>query len=124
MTTRFPWMQERQLQRRCCGQAGSYVGVVFQQGHTIDFLPVTIAAGEDKTFDFDMTRKEYLDKMSPADKEALEEYKKKNAEVVAAANAKIGNLNNLLKTGTHGHGVGRLRLGHQGYDGCDYGQAG
>jgi hypothetical protein len=78
-------------------KAGSYVGVVFQQGHTIDFLPVTIAAGEDKTFDFDMTRKDYIEKMSAADKAALEEYKKKNAEV-SAANAKIGNLNNLLKT--------------------------
>ena len=78
-------------------KSGSYIGGVFQQGHSIDFMPVTIAAGEDKALDFDMTRKEYLDKMSPADKAALEEYKKKNAEVVAA-NAKIGNLNNLLKT--------------------------
>ncbi|HEY4380213.1 MAG TPA: tetratricopeptide repeat protein [Acidobacteriaceae bacterium] len=77
-------------------KAGSYIGAVFQQGHSIDFMPVTIAAGEDKTLDFDMTRKEYVDKMSPADREALEEYKKKNAEV-SAANAKIGNLNNLLK---------------------------
>ena len=44
-----------------------------------------------------MTRQEYIDKMSPADREALEEYKKKNAEVTAA-NAKIENLNKLLKT--------------------------
>jgi tetratricopeptide (TPR) repeat protein len=78
-------------------KAGSYIGGVFQQGHTIDFLPVAIAAGEDKALDFDMTRKEYLDKMTPADREALEEYKKKNAEVTAA-NGKIGNLNNLLNT--------------------------
>ena len=77
-------------------KAGSYIGGVFQQGKSVDFIPVTIAAGEDKALDFDMTRKEYIDKMSAADKEALEEYKKKNAEV-SAANAKIGNLNNLLK---------------------------
>ena len=77
-------------------KAGSYIGGVFQQGKSIDFMPVTIGAGEDKALDFDMSRKEYIDKMSPADKEALEEYKKKNAEV-SAANAKIGNLNNLLK---------------------------
>ena len=31
-----------------------------------------------------MTRKEYIDKMSPADREALEEFKKKNAETMAA----------------------------------------
>jgi tetratricopeptide (TPR) repeat protein len=37
-----------------------------------------------------------VDKMSPADKEALEEFKKKNAETMAT-NAKISNLNNLLK---------------------------
>ncbi len=75
---------------------GSYIAVVVVGSGTIDFAPTTIAGGEDKTVDFDMTRKEYIDKMSPADKAALEEYKKKNAEVVAA-NAKIGNLNNLLK---------------------------
>jgi tetratricopeptide (TPR) repeat protein len=42
-----------------------------------------------------MSRKEYLDKMTPEEKKALEEYKKKNAEVVSA-NAKIANLNQLL----------------------------
>jgi tetratricopeptide (TPR) repeat protein len=75
---------------------GNYIGVVFQGPKTVDFLPAVIAAGEDKSLDFDMTRKEYLDKMSPADREALEEFKKKNAEVTAA-NAKIENLNTLLK---------------------------
>jgi tetratricopeptide (TPR) repeat protein len=74
---------------------GNYMGVVFEQGHTVDFMPAQVSAGEDKTVDFDMTRKEYMDKMSPADKAALEEYKKKNAEV-NATNAKIQNLNALL----------------------------
>jgi tetratricopeptide (TPR) repeat protein len=74
---------------------GTYIGGVFVQGHSVDFLPAPIAAGDDKTVDFDMTRKEYIDKMSPADREALEEFKKKNAEVTQA-NSKIENLNTLL----------------------------
>jgi tetratricopeptide (TPR) repeat protein len=74
----------------------NYIGVVMQGTKTVDFMAAPVAAGEDKTLDFDMTRKEYLDKMSPADREALEEFKKKNSEVVAA-NSKIENLNTLLK---------------------------
>ena len=54
------------------------------------------AAGEDKTVDFDMTRKEYIEKMSPAERDAMEQTKKKNAEIMAK-NAKIENLNALLK---------------------------
>lgn len=75
---------------------GNYIGVVFVGNNTIDFMPIQLGAGEDKTVDFDMTRAEYVNKMSAADKAALEEYKKKNAETVAA-NAKIANLNSLLK---------------------------
>lgn len=75
---------------------GSYIAVVFQGPNHVDFQPVEITGGEDKTVDFDMSRKEYLDKMTPAEREALEEYKKKNA-AAAAANAKIANLNNMLK---------------------------
>jgi tetratricopeptide (TPR) repeat protein len=78
-------------------KAGTYTGVVFVQGHTVDFMPAQIASGDNKAIDFDMTRKEYIDKMSPADRAALEEYKK-NAATTLAANAKIGNLNNLLKS--------------------------
>lgn len=75
----------------------NYLGVVFQGGKTVDFITsVVIAVGEDKAVDFDMTRKEYLDKMSPEDKAALEEYKKQNA-ATQQANAKIQNLNGLLK---------------------------
>lgn len=81
---------------------GNYTAVAFQQqaNHDwthVDFMPAQIAAGEDKAVDFDMTRKEYMDKMSPADKAALEEYKK-NAAATMALNAKISNLNNLLKS--------------------------
>jgi tetratricopeptide (TPR) repeat protein len=76
---------------------GSYIAAVFQQGLSVDFMPAPLDAGEDKTIDFDMSRKEYIDKMSPADREALEEYKK-NAAATMAANAKIENLNALLNT--------------------------
>jgi len=74
----------------------NYVAIVFQQDKSLDFIDsVVFKAGEDKTVDFDMTRKEYLDKMTPEEKKALEEYKKKNADVTNA-NAKIANLNTLL----------------------------
>ncbi len=42
-----------------------------------------------------MTRKEYIDKMTPEERKQLEDFKKANAATVAA-NAKIANLNNLL----------------------------
>src|ERR1017187_7564531 len=76
---------------------GNYTAVVFQEGKHVDFMPTQIAAGADQQVDFDMTRKEYIDKMTPEDKAALEEYKK-NAAAAMAANAKISNLNNLLKS--------------------------
>ena len=75
---------------------GNYLGIVYQQGHSVDFMPAQLAAGEDKQVDFDMTRAEYIAKMSPEEREQLEEFKKKNA-AAQAANAKISNLNNLLK---------------------------
>ena len=75
----------------------NYVAIVYQQDKSLDFNDsVVFKAGEDKTVDFDMTRKEYVDKMTPEEKKALEEYKKKNAEVTNA-NAKIANLNTLLQ---------------------------
>jgi hypothetical protein len=76
---------------------GTYVVVCFQGAVSADFvLSVPIAAGEDKAVDFDMTRKEYIDKMSPEEKATLEEVKKKNAAAMAE-NSKIANLNALLK---------------------------
>jgi tetratricopeptide (TPR) repeat protein len=75
---------------------GNYVVFVFQDDKSIDFNEsVVFATGDDKVVNFDMTRPEYISKMSPEDKKALEEYKKKNAEIVAG-NAKIQNLNSLL----------------------------
>ena len=75
---------------------GNYVVFVFQDDKSLDFNDsVVFANGDDKLVNFDMSRQEYLSKMSPEDRKALEEYKKKNAEVVAS-NAKIQNLNALL----------------------------
>ena len=76
---------------------GNYTAVAFQEGKHVDFMPAQIPAGADQEVNFDMTRKEYIDKMSPADKANLEEYKK-NAAATTAQNAKITNLNNLLKS--------------------------
>jgi tetratricopeptide (TPR) repeat protein len=76
--------------------AGNYVVIVYINNKSIDFADsVVFATGEDKTVNFDMTRKEYVDKMTPEERKTLEEYKKKNAEVMAG-NQKIANLNTLL----------------------------
>lgn len=75
---------------------GNYLGVAFKQGVPLDYQPAPLTAGEDKTVDFDMTRQAYIDKLSPEEKEALEETKKANATAMAA-NAVIGNLNKMLK---------------------------
>ncbi|HEU4636170.1 MAG TPA: tetratricopeptide repeat protein [Edaphobacter sp.] len=75
---------------------GSYLAVVSVDGKTVDYIDnVNFAAGEDHLLNFDMTRKEYIDKMTPEEKKQLEEFKKKNSEVMQA-NAKIANLNALL----------------------------
>ena len=75
---------------------GTYVAIVYQDDKSLDFNDsVVLANGDDKTVNFDMTRKEYLDKMTPEEKKQLEDYKKKNADVVAA-NSKVANLNALL----------------------------
>ena len=75
---------------------GDYVVIVYQGDKSLDFFDsVVLKTGEDKQVDFDMTRKEYTDKMTPEEKKAIEEYKKKNADVVNA-NSKIANLNALL----------------------------
>ncbi len=75
----------------------TYLVVVYVEEKSIDyFADQTFKAGEDKLINFDMARKEYIDKMTPEEKAALEAFKKKNAEVTAS-NAKIANLNNALK---------------------------
>ena len=75
---------------------GTYLGVVYLDGKTIDYIDnITFTTGADKLANFDETRKEYMDKMTPEEKTALEEYKKKNAEATKA-NQQVANLNGLL----------------------------
>ena len=73
---------------------GEYIAVVFSEGKYPDYMRVTLKPG-DNTVDFDMTRDEYIKAMTPEDRKALEEYKKKNA-TVSADNAKIQNINKVL----------------------------
>jgi tetratricopeptide (TPR) repeat protein len=76
---------------------GNYDAWFYQNNNSIDRMPSEVfAAGEDKTVDFDMSRKAYIDKMSPAERDAMEQTKKQNAEIMAK-NAKIQNLNAMLK---------------------------
>jgi tetratricopeptide (TPR) repeat protein len=75
---------------------GNYVAIEFQADKSLDFIDsLELKGGDDKVVNFDMTRKEYIDKMTPDERKQLEEYKKKNAEAMAA-NSNITNLNALL----------------------------
>ncbi|GAC1356382.1 MAG: hypothetical protein NVSMB3_02640 [Acidobacteriaceae bacterium] len=75
---------------------GNYVAIVFQEDKSLDFIEsLDLKATDDKVVNFDMTRPEYINKMTPEEKKALEEFKKKNAEATSA-NAKIANLNATL----------------------------
>lgn len=76
---------------------GDYIAAVVANDKSIDFQRVTVKAGEDKTIDFDMSRAEYINKMTPEEKKELEEYKKNNA-AAAETNKKIANLNATLAT--------------------------
>ena len=76
---------------------GSYVAIVFQEDKSLDFNDnLEVKTTDDKVVNFDMTRPEYLSKMTPEEKKALEEFKKKNAEATSA-NSKIANLNTTLQ---------------------------
>jgi len=69
-------------------------------GQMVDSIRgVKIVEGQDTAQDLDMSRQEYLDKMSSEDKKQLEELKKKNAEALKA-NVLINQLNADLKTVT------------------------
>jgi tetratricopeptide (TPR) repeat protein len=64
---------------------------------------VKIVAGQDTAQDDDLSRKEYIDKMTPDQKKQIEEFKKKNAEV-SKVNQVIKNLNadlNDARTANH-----------------------
>ena len=76
---------------------GTYLMTAFSnKGVDVDYQTTPLAAGEDKAVDFDMTRKAYIDAMGPAERDAMEQTKKLNADIMAK-NAKIENLNAMLK---------------------------
>jgi tetratricopeptide (TPR) repeat protein len=74
---------------------GDYVVAVVTNDKSIDFQQQTFKAGEDKTVDFDMTRPEYIAKLTPEEKKQLDEFKK-NSAAAMDANKKIANLNATL----------------------------
>ena len=77
--------------------AGDYFVWVVQGDKHIDQQLLSVKNGDDKTLDFDMTRAEYIKAMTPEEKKALEEYKKKAAAVIEG-NKVITGLNATLKT--------------------------
>jgi tetratricopeptide (TPR) repeat protein len=78
---------------------GTYFVTLFATpGKAIDrFDNVKFATGTDTLQDFDLSRAEYVNKLPPEQKKALEEAKAKNAEIMKE-NQGVGKLNELLKT--------------------------
>ncbi len=78
--------------------AGDYFVYFVQGDKIVDRLELKVKAEDtDLTLNDDMSRPEYIKAMTPEQQKALEEYKKKNAEVVSA-NQVIVKLNATLKT--------------------------
>ena len=103
---------------------GNYVAIVFQDDKSVDFNDnVTFAAGEDHAVNFDMTRKEYIDKMTPEEKKMLEEYKKKNAEAVAGQ-CEDRESECAADAGARGYEGRQLRRGDHGDAAGDHAEAG
>jgi tetratricopeptide (TPR) repeat protein len=66
-------------------------------GKMVDDLPnVKVVAGQDVTADIDMSRPEYIKKMTPEQQKQLEDLKKQNASAIEA-NKMINNLNSDLR---------------------------
>ena len=77
---------------------GEYSSALFADDKTLDIVDsIKFAPGEDKQFDYDLSRQAYLDKMTPEEKAQLEDYKKK-AGAAMDANKVIAGLNSTLKT--------------------------
>jgi tetratricopeptide (TPR) repeat protein len=74
-----------------------YVTLYAIPGKAVDrFDNVKFTAGADTQQDFDLSRAEYVNKLPPEQKKALEEAKAKNAEI-NKENKDVGKLNDLLK---------------------------
>ncbi|MCL2660787.1 MAG: hypothetical protein FWD64_09765 [Acidobacteriaceae bacterium] len=95
---------------------GTYLLIVSDGARTLDFLDgVDLRSGEDKMVAIDMSRKEYLDKMTPEERKALEEWKKQNAQI-AKDNEKINNLNTLLNKSRADTSAGNDAVAQGKYD--------
>lgn len=98
---------------------GDWLVVVSQQGVDADFQRLTVKPNDtDLTLDFDMTRAEYINSMTPEQKKQLEEYKK-NAGAAMEANKKISNLNATLATVRGDLAAARPTAGDVGKDVSD-----
>src|SRR5450432_1687035 len=77
---------------------GTYFVTLFQSpDKAIDrFDNIKLTAGTDTLQDFDLSRADYINKLPPEQRKALEEAKKKNAEIIKE-NQNVGKLNDLLK---------------------------
>jgi tetratricopeptide (TPR) repeat protein len=77
---------------------GTYYVTLYQTpGKAVDrFDNVKFETGTDTLQDFDLSRPEYVKKLTPEQQKALEEAKKKNAEI-NKENQSVGKLNDLLK---------------------------
>ncbi len=77
---------------------GTYVLNLTAQGKPVDqLLNVKITADQDAAEDFDMSRPEYVAKMTPEERKQMEDVKAKNAEALKS-NTVIKNLNADLQT--------------------------
>ena len=74
-----------------------YAYYMASPGVYVDRMQVTLKKDEDHPVDFDMTRKEFIDKLTPEEKKELEAYKSRIKETLAV-NARINGLNNALRT--------------------------
>jgi tetratricopeptide (TPR) repeat protein len=75
-----------------------YVTLYATPGKAVDrFDNVKFTTGTDTQQDFDLSRAEYVNKLPPEQRKALEEAKAKNAEI-NKENQSVGKLNELLKT--------------------------
>jgi len=77
---------------------GTYYAILFAKpGQAVDrFENVKFTAGTDTLQDFDLSRADYISKLPPEQRKALEEAKAKNAEI-NKENQSVGKLNDLLK---------------------------
>jgi len=104
-------------------EAGSYTLTFRQPEHPelyVDIIPgIKIVAGQDILQDDDMTRKAYIDGLSPEARKQVEEYKAKNAAasktnaIIAGINKDLGQAQQFLSEGNGAHAAAIKALGEK-----------